>query len=145
MPLHDFYSIIVLPYMLFTTSLPRSYIARQQNHFTSLFCILFSCRVISWSWWQLFIFPGSYLHAFIITGWYAELIFLLWQCDSSSTLSQSILSSLLQLHTSTFFNLSIVSMMSLHSTSSCLETLHILWWSPCISSSYLVDTITPLW
>jgi hypothetical protein len=69
---------------------------------------------------------------------YPEILCLLWQCDSSSSLSQSSLSSLLQLQTSTLFHLSIVSMMSLHSTGSYLKTLHLLWRSPSSSSSSLV-------
>jgi hypothetical protein len=50
------------------------------------------------------------LSLFFISGRYVEILWLLWQLQSS-----------------TLFHLSIVSMMSLHSTGSYLETLHLLW------------------
>jgi hypothetical protein len=46
MPLHALHCITVLPYRLFTVSLPHNCIANQQNHLTSLFCIFFSHQVL---------------------------------------------------------------------------------------------------
>ena len=68
------------------------------------------------------------LSLFFISCFYPEILWLLWQLQSS-----------------TLFHLSIVSMMSIHSTGSYLETLHLLWWSPWSSSNSLVDTISPFW
>jgi hypothetical protein len=95
------------------------------------------------------------LSLFFISDHYAETIrhqwsFLrffacFWQCDPSSSLLQLSLSSLLQLQTSTLSHLSIVSMMSLHSTGSYLETLRLLWQSPYCSSNSLADAITSFW
>lgn len=50
--------------------------------------------------------------------------------DSSSSLSQSSSFPLLQFQAPTVLHLSIASMISLHSTGRCIETLHLLWRSP---------------
>jgi len=74
MPLHSLYNVIVLPYRLFTSSLPHSCIARQQKYLHSMFCMLLSHQVISWWSWQLFIFSGGYVpYEFITSGRYAEI------------------------------------------------------------------------
>jgi hypothetical protein len=79
---------------------------------------------------QLIIFFGGYTES-VHHQW---LILRFFAFSGSATLhlllSQLSLSSLLQLQTSTLFHLSIVSMMSLHSTGSYLETLQLLWRSP---------------
>lgn len=112
---------------------------------SSMFCIYLSCLVLFHIihathrlLWQLY-------WVFSLSMAYPEILFLLGQCDTSSSLSQLSLSSLLQLQTLTLFHLSIISMISLHSTGSYLETLQILWRSPYNSSSYLANKITPFW
>jgi hypothetical protein len=94
------------------------------------------------SYMQLIIFFGGYAESVHHQWAYPEILCLLWQCDSSSSLSQ--LSFILSVVVTVFdaFHLSIVSMMSLHSTGSYLETLQLLWRSPSSSSSSLVDAIS---
>jgi hypothetical protein len=61
---------------------------------------------------QLFVFSVVIPILFIMNGHYAEILWLLWQLQSSI-----------------LFHLSIVSMINLHTTGSYLETLQLLWQS----------------
>jgi hypothetical protein len=93
---------------------------------SSMFYVFLSCQVL----YEIF---HTTLHLLWRLYWvcsslvaYPKIIFLLCQCDPSSSLSHLSLSSLLQLQSLTLFHLLIVSVMSLHSTGSYLKTLHLL-------------------
>jgi hypothetical protein len=102
--------------------LPSTCMKNKNEKANPLFCsaYIFHANSSARSSTQLFFFPGDYaqsifssffimLRLFFISGHYPEILWLLWQ-----------------LCYSTLFHLSIVSMMSLHSIGSYLETLYLL-------------------